>query len=283
MSGAARTAGGLALCLASFAAGLYLAHANEDVDRWLNALDRVIAPRAGMYNEHNQLVRFPKREVACPPQTPRTMVAVLIGQSNAANTGGHRFRGKPGVVNFFDGKCFEAVDPLLGAADKQGNVATLAANLVADRYDAVVLVPLAVGGSTIAEWNGRLAGMLDAGLAELKQRYTATHVLWHQGESDAHGTSPAQYASGLSSLIAATRRHFPESGFYVSAATYCESRGGADAALHDAQLRAVDPAHRVYAGPDTDRFVALEDRYDGCHLSMIGQEKVAREWARALR
>src|SRR5690349_21013830 len=108
-----------AACVVSFAAGLYLGRANETVDRWAAAAERLIRPSAGPFNEHNQLVRFGKRQVACPPQSARTLVAVLIGQSNAANTGGHRFRGKPNVFNFFDGKCFEAVDPLLGTADKQ--------------------------------------------------------------------------------------------------------------------------------------------------------------------
>jgi hypothetical protein len=238
---------------------------------------------AAKYNELDQLVRFPKSEVACPPQTPRTLVAVLIGQSNASNTGGQRFRGPSNAVNFFAGKCFEAVDPLLGAADKQGSVWTLTAGLIADRYDHIVLVPLAVGGSTIAQWNTRFSPMLEKNLDSLQKTYTATHFLWHQGESDAHTTKPDDYVSGMKTLIETTRRRFPDSSFYVSLATFCELRGGADPALHRAQRSLADPARRVYSGPDSDRFIALEDRYDGCHFSPVAQEKVAREWAKLLR
>ena len=235
------------------------------------------------YNEHDQLVGFPKAEVPCPPQTPRTLVAVLIGQSNAGNTGGQRYRAKSNTVNFFAGKCFEAVDPLLGAADKQGSVWTVTANLIADRYDHVVLVPLATGGSTVADWNGKLAPMLEKSLKTLEERYTATHFLWHQGESDAHTTKPADYVRGMRQVIAAARRRFPEAAFHVSLATFCELRGGADPALHKAQRSIVDPGQRIFEGPDTDRYTALEDRYDGCHFSGVAQEKVARDWASLIR
>ena len=235
------------------------------------------------YNELDQLVGFPKAEVPCPPQTARTLVAVLIGQSNAGNTGGQRFRAGSNAVNFFAGKCFEAVDPLLGAADKQGSVWTVTANLVAERYDHIVLVPLATGGSTVADWNGKLAPMLEKSLETLKARYTATHFLWHQGESDAHTTRPEDYVRGMQRVIAATRRHFPDAAFYMSLATFCELRGGADPALHRAQRSIVDEGKRIFEGPDTDRYPALEDRYDGCHFSGIAQEKVARDWARLIR
>jgi lysophospholipase L1-like esterase len=126
--------------------------------------------------------------------------------------------------------------------------------------------------------------MLQSALEGLKASgYSATHFLWHQGESDAHVTQAADYVASLNRLIAATRRHFPDSSFYVSAATYCEARGGGDEALRAAQRSVVDPAKRIHAGPDTDRYIALEDRMDGCHFSGTGQRKVAREWAGVLK
>ena len=40
-----------------------------------------------------------KQEIACPPQTEKTVVLLIAGQSNAANSGGQRYIGLPEVVN----------------------------------------------------------------------------------------------------------------------------------------------------------------------------------------
>src|SRR5690242_18430670 len=48
-----------------------------------------------------------KTAVACPSQTDRTAVLFVLGQSNASNHAGQRYRSADGtrVVNFFNGKC----------------------------------------------------------------------------------------------------------------------------------------------------------------------------------
>ena len=55
-----------------------------------------------------------------------------------------------------------------------------------------------------------------------------------------------------------------------------------DPRIREAQGSVIDPARRVYAGPDTDTLLALEERYDGCHFSKLGQERLAELWLRAL-
>ncbi|WP_456671162.1 hypothetical protein [Bradyrhizobium sp. Lot11] len=54
-----------------------------------------------------------KKAIACPQQTERTAVLLLVGQSNAGNHAGQRFRSEHGerVVNFFDGQCYAAASP----------------------------------------------------------------------------------------------------------------------------------------------------------------------------
>ena len=48
-----------------------------------------------------------------------------------------------------------------------------------------------------------------------------------------------------------------------------------DPRIREAQGSVIDPARRVCAGPDTDTLLALEERYDGCHFSKLGQERLA--------
>ena len=35
---------------------------------------------------------------------------------------------------------------------------------------------------------------------------------------------------------------------------------------------------KVYLGPDTDKYIDQEYRYDGIHLSEKGVQKIANEW-----
>ena len=68
---------------------------------------------------------------------PTTAVILGIGQSNIANEGdpGARYepRGEVYNFNFFDGKCYAARDPLLGASINRSNVLTRVGGLLADR------------------------------------------------------------------------------------------------------------------------------------------------------
>jgi len=230
-------------------------------------------------------VVYVKRLVAdridCPTQTPRTMVAFVFGQSNAANSGAYRHRAGGSVVNFARGRCFRAQDPLVGAAGIHGSVWGIFADMVAHRHDHVLLVPAGVGGATIAQWNSELAPMLAERKRELRMAgYKVTHYLWHQGESDAAAaTQPREYERELRGLIARVRADDRNVPFWVAAASVCRNAGSASLAA--AQRAVVHPAEGIFAGPDTD---ALEpsDRHDGCHFSRQGQEKVAAMWAGAV-
>src|SRR5688572_3399633 len=56
-----------------------------------------------------------RADAPCPPQTSKTAVLLIAGQSNTANSGETRFHSKyPNrAVNYFDGKCYPAESPLL--------------------------------------------------------------------------------------------------------------------------------------------------------------------------
>src|SRR6187402_2032485 len=71
-----------------------------------------------LLDSQNRLIADDRRPaVPCPPQTERTAVLLVLGQSNAANYAGQRYRSNFGtrIVNFFDGQCFVAASPLLGS------------------------------------------------------------------------------------------------------------------------------------------------------------------------
>jgi hypothetical protein len=156
-----------------------------------------------------RLLRYPgKVEIHCPMQDEKTAVLLVIGQSNAANHQGQRYRGVDSrVVNFAEGKCYLAESPLLGAEGEYGEPWTLVANklVMARLYNQVVLIPAGVGSTPIHRWaaGGDLNRMLIDVIDDAKSRYAITHVLWRQGETDfGMKTLQASYKADFSSLIA---------------------------------------------------------------------------------
>ena len=216
----------------------------------------------------------------------RVMVALVFGQSNAGNSGESPGAAHAGVYEFYRGRVFEARDPLLGAEGSGGSIwLRLGARLLTqDRYDTVVLVPIAIGSSEIRRWapGGSLNGWLmsvigDAHASGLK----FTHLLWHQGEADAMtGTSPDEYRKQFGALLASIRAQGVEAPIFVAQTSRC-ARFLPSGAIRDAQHSLIDPALGIYSGPDTDT-LGREARYDGCHFSTEGLDQAAELWLKSL-
>ena len=108
-----------------------------------------------------------------------------------------------------------------------------------------------------------------------------THLLWHQGETDARlGTSPKDYKRFFSEILESLRKQGVTADIFVSIATRCYENNGADA-LREAQKQLVNPSLGILAGPDTDT-LGPEHRYDDCHFSERGLQAAATLWFEAL-
>ncbi len=236
----------------------------------------------GFYTQGRTAVPFSQ----LPPPPARVMIALAFGQSNAANYGSSLARGGERVYNFYDGTLYQAEDPLLGADGPGGSVwSRLGAKLIAGAlYDAVVFVPIAVGGSGMDQWTpGGVyhRKILDAIDRLNEQQHSFTHLLWHQGETDAmYQTPPQEYRRMFLAMLANIRDHGVQAPIYVSVATRVGDY--VDAELQRAQAALVDAPRGIMAGPDTDVLVG-SCRYDGTHLSEEGLERAAELWLAALR
>ena len=211
-------------------------------------------------------------------------IILTLGQSNASNTINARFDPSPNVINFslFDGKCYLAREPFIGPTNYGGNFATRLASKLVDRgaYQAVILAPLAVGGTKVQDW--AVGGSLNRRLVvEIKRLHDVglqpTHVLWHQGEANVG--DPQDYTPSFLSVFATIRRNGVYAPIYLAEATRCG--GGVSEPLRTVQRALVDPAKGILAGPDTDS-IGLEHRYDTCHFDARGAEMHAEMWYRIL-
>lgn len=209
----------------------------------------------------------------------RVMVALVAGQSNAANGGQGPSPAVPGVFNLYGGQCYQARDPLLGASGAGGSPwVRLGRRLIeAGRFDAVILVPAAVGGTRIAHWSpgGELHPLLLSALDCVGAAGLAvTHMIWHQGESDAqYGTSQAAYAKALAAIIAGLRRRGMAAPVMVC--RVATMRGVVNPAVRAAQDQVIAQIPGVVAGPDTDLLLGSDYRFDELHFSAAGLEAFA--------
>jgi hypothetical protein len=237
----------------------------------------------GSFNDTSTRTMVAKDEI----RRGRTTTILIFGQSNGANSGAVAYTPIHRVLNFnlFDGNCYVARDPLLGATEANGNFASrMADTLIARGFcDTAVLVPISVGGSRIEEWTTggvrhrrlqvAIKRTLDAGLV-------FTHLLWHQGESNAgEGADYRAYVDSFMNIHRALRSYGVTAPVYVAQASVCNS--SPNETIRSAQRALVDQSHEISAGPDTDT-IGLEDRFDGCHMAESGLVRHAELWVEVL-
>ena len=257
----------------------------------LPAAKKMISPfkaaNGAVTDKFGRLVGFRgKQSIQCPHQTDRTMVLLIAGQSNAANSGGQRYLGRQTVVNYWGGACYVASSPLLGATGVAGDSWTLLGNKLVERQiaDQVILVATAISGSGVGRWQdgGDLNIMFRSVISDVAIHYRITQVLWHQGEWDlAGGMTTAEYVQKFTSLVESIRRMGINAPVYVSVATRCDLTSTlwtADNPIASAQKAIPDNEKRIFQGVDTDALVGPLDRTDGCHFAQSGQEKFAEAW-----
>ncbi len=253
----------------------------------IGALAIKISDRGPRQIDMTALPQPARVEMPCNPSSSGTAVILVQGQSNAANFGSSRYAARGAVDNFdpATGKCFAAVDPLLGADGAGGNFATRLGDILIEtgRYKRVVIVPLAVQGASLSDLNGKYAGRIDNAVEKLRAaQLTPTHLLFQQGEKDAIlMTSREQYVSMLHQLVMRFRAAGLQAPFYLSQSTKCDVESPKNsAAIRAAQEAAVDVALNIRRGPDTD-FIGNEGRnpFDGCHMNEMGTLANAALWA----
>jgi hypothetical protein len=217
-------------------------------------------------------------------------VFLIIGQSNGGNHGETKHAAKRSVFNFnpFDGLCYRACDPLLGATGDGGSPwCMLGDALIADGFaQSILLCPLSVGGATVGEWapGGTYHHRMIYGIERLREAgFNPSYVLWHQGEADAlFGTGADDYATAFRAIVKSLRDHDIQAPIYVAIASYFAVPRGYDASqavIRRAQQSLISAEDMILLGPDTD---LIRDRFDGCHMGRTGLREHAQRWQTSL-
>lgn len=233
------------------------------------------------------LLASPARsERPCTPTADSTAIIIVHGQSNAGNYGAGRYSATEAVENFDpeSGKCFSAVDPLLGADGNGANFATRLGDILiqSGKFERVLIASIAVGGASLAELNSIHLNKIDNLIIALKRAdLTPTHFLFQQGETDASSkTTETEYLASFNALVRKFRSAGYQAPFYIAQSTKCDAVNPKNTlAIRRAQAAAVNTDLNIRRGPDID-IIGNEGRSRGnCHMNEMGTLANAALWA----
>jgi len=228
-------------------------------------------------------------EVACPKQNENTGVLVAFGQSNSANHAEYKFSKAEldGVINYFNGRCYSAESPLLGATGADGEWISLAAKKLIDEgvYEKVIVVSSGIGATAVERWadGNDLNSMFKEVLQELLKDYRVTDMVWHQGESDRRYTHTEVYETYFLSMLSSIKAVGISAPIFVSIASIC---GEEESWIYPnrvtiAQTKLLEN-EGIQLGVNTDKVVPIKLRYDTCHFGKVGQELAASALAESI-
>ena len=238
-----------------------------------------------------------KTEVKCPVQSASSAVILVLGQSNSANHSEKRYTTQfPGrVMNLYQGKCYAAESPLLGASGLEGEYLTPMGDALIESGDFqnVIIINTSIGGSRVEDWvgSGRLAKRLKIILDSFKLNYKVTNIIWHQGESDfTSNTSFDDYRSSFKSLENSLQQNGVTAPILIVTSTICgyNSNWTAKNPVSLAQKSLIDDRF-IFLGLDADATLGIKDRRPqspsqepNCHLSERGQSVVSSAIAKKI-
>ncbi len=226
---------------------------------------------------------------------PGCGVILSIGQSNASNQifpGAFVPANAANILNFNigNGGMYQATKPLLGA---NGSGSTIWLNLAdqlitAGVYTKIILVPIAIGATYVADWaaGGRLNHRIAAAsLRCVTSGLIPDFICWQQGENDAGGTSAADYAARLRSVVQTFRDNGVSSPFFTAISAHVPS--GNPTLMNRVRQGQADAASAplgIYIGPDTDVYTGVTYRdVSDLHFNDNGAGSVATLWMSAIR
>lgn len=243
-------------------------------------------PRPG-YRDTNGLTL----QIAPINPTKKTLVLIAAGQSNRASVNPTLYiPANSGVVdnfNIYNGAGYNIGGPLLGAEYDPdlglgpGNVMARVADKFIGIFDRVILVPVAIGNTIIAQWDPATSGnccanRISVALARLAARgiTCATTgitcaIEWGQGENDnLNGTSQASYQASWGRLVADAQAHGFSGRIFIAIETL--DAGVISPTIQAAQTAVVDNV-TVFQSGNIDTLTGTTNRQPGLtHLNDVG-------------
>ncbi len=221
-----------------------------------------------------------------------SMVILAFGQSNSANHGDPtaRYQALEQVLEFHEGKYITAADPMKGASGEGSSVWPRLGDLLIQQgvTKEVVFIAIGIGGTTAQQWTTQgLSGQikLEQTLDLIQENsINVTHILFHQGESDAINKTPkSTYKKQIKILVNYLNSRQIKAPFYLSIASQGCGSDSTYLEIQEGQKELISQEENIWAGPNTDQYITSQYRFDGCHFSAQGLDQFASDWLSILK
>jgi hypothetical protein len=224
----------------------------------------------------HSLAGLPHWTTRCPKDATAILV---IGQSQASNTGPRRHISFSASRAFADSQCYYLRDPMPGTAGRGGTVWPEFADKIGKR---LVIEDIAISGSAIEEWTA--PDQLRRFKTAITQLHAAGYpnpiIILMQGETNtATHTTAASYYQSLHSLLEVA----PKNDWIITRESVCYARQRKWVPLDIARDRIAREFPNVTIGPDLDQIGIALRQPDHCHMTPEGQTLLAGELSASAR
>ena len=214
-----------------------------------------------------------KKAFKCPKNA---FVIMVSGQSNSSNFLKSNKKYKNKHYNYFDGKCYELSNPVLGAEGEMSSLIPAIASKL-DKYKDIIFFTSGIGGLSIKEANHKNQTFIDynkTSLEELDKNDNHLKVfIWIQGEADAGNSF--DYINNFNSIFNKITKNLTGRNnikLIITQTTRCKNKE--DEILRKKQKLISNSKDALLKTINTDK-LGNKFRYDECHFNDLGIEKIA--------
>lgn len=245
-------------------------------------------------SEYNEIIRdgiskynidYNLKNLSNCPDANKAITFIVFGQSNVANyvVSPHEMPRAMGVKVFYNGKCFEAKDPLPGASGDRGSLWTRLADKIGKESsrNRILIIPIAVANTKVNDWapGGTLNDLLERRLEQMKDMgYFADFAIMQIGESDG-GDNTDLMSFRMDYEYLANRLKKISNILYISPTSGCGSDKNLN--IRAAELE-IGRSVGASIGVDMDS-IGRRYRANICHLTPDGADIVSSMWASLLK
>ena len=215
-----------------------------------------------------------------------TGIYLTYGQSNAANHGEIGYEVKNQVYESVFGHEYKYLDPSFGGTGLGGSVW----GMVGDKligygiHDKVIFSNCGWSGLKIEQLNDlRFIRCLIMNYHALITKFGRVNgILFHQGESNNSSEDLENYYFEFVDLLSVLKSFGIEIPIYLSRVSYCKEKQ-INEQLIEIQNNLISDFELIKEGPNTDKIIGKEFRFDHCHFTLKGFDMFSDMWVDILK
>ena len=190
--------------------------------------------------------------------------------------------------NVYDGHCYHAADPLLGASGLGGNVAPRFGDIIIKwgLFDRIIVAPISMAGSTVEQWadEGPYNRLIIALIRQLYDAGLTPNFIFYQqgvGNVGAGDVAGRKYRKNLLEVVRTFRSFGIDAPFFIALESGRAVNDPDAGNIRSGQRSAVNAGIGTFLGPDINS-IGQDHRRDGCHFKESGLQIAAAMWADVL-